>query len=95
LVDVNLNPNYKDQGIQFKTVGGPIDTNEGVETDRNVYYFFSDGNEEARNAFSDTIYEIRKDGTLSKLHLQFFGFDRTGLIDVAEEEKQMKELGRL
>jgi L-cystine transport system substrate-binding protein len=89
------NKNYKDQGIQFKAVGPPIDTNEGVETDHNVYFFFSDGNEAARDAVSDAIYELRKEGVVSELMLEFIGEDRAYMIDESEEEKQMKELGKL
>jgi L-cystine transport system substrate-binding protein len=91
----NLNRNYADQGIKFKTVGDPIDTNEGVETDRNVYYFFAHGNEQVRDDFSEVIYQLRKDGTVSKLLLQFFYEDRVHLIDEAEEEKYMQEIGKL
>jgi L-cystine transport system substrate-binding protein len=95
LVDAVYNRQYKDQGIQLKAVGDPIDTNEGVETDRNVYFFFADGNEDARDAFSGALYELRQDGTLAKLMLQFLGQDRSGLIDESEEIKQMKELGKI
>jgi ABC-type amino acid transport substrate-binding protein len=91
----NTNRNYKDQGIQVKTIGGPISTNEGVETDPNVYYFFAHGNEDIRNDLSDAIYELRKNGALSKFQQQFFYEDRAHLISEEEELKQMKELGRL
>lgn len=91
LVD-QYNEQYKQEGIQFKVVGGPIDTNEGVETDKNVYFFLSDGNEEARDAVSEAIYKLREDGTISKLMIKFFGVDYTDKIDVPEEEKQIEAL---
>jgi ABC-type amino acid transport substrate-binding protein len=91
----NMNRSYAEQNVKFKTVGGPIDTNEGVEKDRNVYYFFAHGNEQVRDDFSEVIYQLRKDGTVSRLLLQFFYEDRVHLIDEVEEEKYMREIGKL
>lgn len=93
LVD-QYNEQYEQEGIQFKVVGGPIDTDEGVETDKNVYFFLSDGNEEARDAISEAIYKLRENGKISELMLQFFGVDYTDKIDSSEEEKQIQELGK-
>jgi L-cystine transport system substrate-binding protein len=94
LVDAVYNRQYEDEGIKLKVVGEPIDTGEGVEKDRNVYFFLSNGNEDARNAISDAVYALREDGTIAKLMLEYIGGDRTGLIDVAEEEVQIQALGR-
>jgi hypothetical protein len=66
-----------------------------VDTDHNVYYFFAKGNEDLRDDFSEAIYQLRQDGTLSKLQLQFFYEDRVHLIDEEEEIKQMNELGKI
>lgn len=94
LVDAVYNKQYEAEGIKLKVVGDPIDTNEGVEKDRNVYWFLSNGNEEARDAISEALYEIRQDGTLSALFEEFVGEDRSKLIDVEQEELYIKEIGK-
>jgi len=89
------NEQYADEGIAFKIVGDPVGSNEGVETDKNVYWFLASGREDARDAISDAVYEIRQDGTLTKLFTEFYGYDRTDTIDIAEEEKYMRSIGKL
>ncbi|MDR2106491.1 MAG: transporter substrate-binding domain-containing protein [Coriobacteriales bacterium] len=89
-----LNEQFEQEGISFKAVGDSIGTNTGVEKDKNVYWFLADGKEQLRDDISEAVYEIRSDGTLSKLFIEFFGYDRVDTIDVSEEEKHIRELGK-
>lgn len=85
------NQQYKD--VKFKNVGEELKSKEGNGSDHNSYFWFSKGEEKLRDAVSEAIWELRQDGTLSKLSEQFFGTDQIKEIDIKQEEEQMKELG--
>lgn len=62
---------------QIKAVGEYVKMPDGVASDSNAYYILRKDEEEFRDQVSQTIKEITDDGTLSKLSIEWFGYDNT------------------
>ncbi len=85
------NQSYDD--VQFKSVGDAIASEEGNGSDNNAYLYLAKGSEDLRDAVSEAIYELRQEGKLSELALEFFKKDLTADIDESKELEQMEALG--
>jgi L-cystine transport system substrate-binding protein len=82
------------ENVKFKSVGSPVVSKEGNGSDNNAYFWLGKGNEELRDAVSEAIYKLRKEGKLSELITQFYSTDHTQSIDESKEEEQIKALGK-
>ncbi|MCR4609102.1 MAG: transporter substrate-binding domain-containing protein [Eubacterium sp.] len=85
------NASYDD--LKFKAVGDPVVGSDGCMKDSNAYWYFrkTDEDVELRDAVSEALYKLRKDGVLKELSLEWYGTDLTEGID-EECEEEVKEM---
>ena len=81
------------ENLKFKAVGDPVIGSDGCMKDSNAYFYVRKDDEgaEIRDAVSDVLYKLRKEGYLKDLSLKWYNTDLTEGID-EECEKEVLEL---
>lgn len=83
------NDSYKGTDISFKAVGEVVESEEGIGSDSNAYFYLAKGNEDLRDELSDALYELRESGKLSEISSDFFLEDFPSQVDEEKEAEQI------
>ncbi|MDR1510364.1 MAG: transporter substrate-binding domain-containing protein [Synergistaceae bacterium] len=91
-VDAAVSPEWRIPAInasfdkfKIKPVGEVVEGTDEYSSDSNVYFWFAKDETELKDAIDAEILKLRKDGTLSKLAVEWLGTDFVSQIDTSKE----------